>query len=130
MESLVGPIVENLVAGLLGSAIVFVGGFLVGRYRERRRVRVRNLEDYDFYPFAVDRGNFPQFDLAAFRRGVTHLLQHPDANAPERIEEFLAKYLRIEMQLGENILSREEYALAVAGKRHWLDEPRLAGRHA
>jgi predicted transcriptional regulator YheO len=288
MESLVGPIVENLVAGLLGSAIVFVGGFLVGRYRERRRARGRNLEDYDFYPFAVDRDNFPQFDLAAFRRGVTHLLQHPDANAagqlifigeqnevrhsldhealaeyerlyqrcggarivednneflenykrivrllgrtfrdmgievllhnlanpaksicaieggyvtgrtlelgttslvidlkkrkllnqdkvnyelnigarrfkcttipiyrrefglvaalcinidvnyvrdevkssPERIEEFLAKYLRTEMQLGENILSREEYALAVAGKRHWLDEPRLAGRHA
>ena len=288
MESLVGPVIENMVAGLLGSAIVFAGGFLVGRYRERRRTRGRNLEDYDFYPFEVDRDNFPQFDLVAFRRGVTHLLQHPDATAagqlifigeqnevrhlldsdaladyerlydmcggarivednneflenykrivrifgrtfrdmgievllhnlanpaksicaieggevtgralemgttslvidlkkrrllnqdklnyelnigarrfkcttipiyrrefglvaalcvnidinyirdevrssPVRVEEFLAKYARTEMQLDENILSREEYARAVDGKRHWLDEPRFAGRSA
>jgi predicted transcriptional regulator YheO len=288
MESLVGPIVENLVAGLLGSAIIFAGGFLVGRYRERRRARGRNLEDYDFYPFEVDRDNFPKFDLAAFRRAVSHFLHHSDATAarqlifigeqnevrhqldrdalsdyerlyaayggerivednneflqnykrivrligrtfrdmgievllhnlanpaksicaieggdvtgralemgttslvidlkkrrllnqdklnyelnigarrfkcttipiyrrefglvaalcvnidinyvrdevkssPERINDFLAKYARTEMQLEENILSREEYAQAINGKRHWLDEVRLTGRPA
>jgi hypothetical protein len=33
------------------------------------------------------------------------------------------------MQLEENILSRDEYALAVKGKRHWLDgASRAAGR--
>jgi predicted transcriptional regulator YheO len=74
-----------VVAGLLGSAIVFAGGFLVGRYRERRRARGRNLEDYDFYPFAVDRDNFPQFDLAAFRRGVNHFLHHADATAASQL---------------------------------------------
>ena len=288
MNDLLGPIIENVVAGLLGSAIIFAGGFLVGRYRERRRARGRNLEDYDFYPFAVDRDNFPQFDLGDFRRGVTHFLQNSDATAarqlifigeqnevrhqldrdalsdyerlyaayggeriveenneflenykrivrligrtfrdmgievllhnlsnpaksicaieggdvtgralelgttslvidlkkrrllnqdklnyelnigarrfkcttipiyrrefglvaalcvnidinyirdevkssPARIEEFLAKYARTEMQLEENILSREEYAQATSGKRHWRDEPRLTGRPA
>ena len=85
MNDLLGPIVENLVAGLLGSAIVFAGGFLVGRYREQRRVKGRNLEDYDFYPFVVDRDNFPQFDLAAFRRGVSHFLDHSDPMAARQL---------------------------------------------
>ena len=40
MNDLLGPIIENVVAGLLGSAIVFAGGFLVGRYRERRRAEI------------------------------------------------------------------------------------------
>lgn len=43
-------------------------------------------------------------------------------SSPERIDEFLAKYARTEVQLEENILSREEYAQAVTGKRHWRDE--------
>jgi len=47
-----------------------------------------------------------------------------------RIDEFLEKYARTEMRLEENILSREEYARANNGKRHWLDEARLAGRPA
>ena len=288
MGDLVGPIIENVIAGLLGSAVVFAGGFLLGRYRERERARGRNLEDYDFYPFEVDRDNFPQFDLRAFRRGVSHLLRHADATAasqlifigeqnevrhqldrdaladyqrlydayggerivednneflenykrivrligrtfrdmgievllhnlanpaksicaieggavtgralelgttslvidlkkrkllnqdklnyelnigarrfkcttipiyrrefglvaalcvnidinylrddvqssPARIDEFLAKYARTEMQLEENILSREEFAQAMNGKRHWLDGPSPAGRMA
>jgi predicted transcriptional regulator YheO len=29
----------------------------------------------------IDRDNFPQFDLAAFRRGVDHLLRHSDGGA-------------------------------------------------
>ena len=47
-------------------------------------------------------------------------------SSPARIDEFLAKYARTEIQLEENILSREEYARANNGKRHWLDEARLA----
>ena len=81
MGGWIEPIIENVVAGLLGSAIIFAGGFLVGRYRERKRARGRNLEDYDFYPFVIDKDNFPQFDLASFRRGVQHLLRHADSTA-------------------------------------------------
>ncbi len=85
MESLVGPIIENVIAGLLGSAIVFGGGFLVGRYRERRRARGRNLEDYDFYPFEVDRDHFAHFDLEDFRLGVQHFLRRSDPIAARQL---------------------------------------------
>ena len=85
MESLIGPIIENVIAGLLGSAIVFGGGFLVGRYRERRRARGRNLEDYDFYPFEVDRDHFAHFDLEDFRLGVQHFLRRSDPIAARQL---------------------------------------------
>jgi predicted transcriptional regulator YheO len=85
MESLVGPIIENVIAGLLGSAIVFGGGFLVGRYRERRLARGRKLEDYDFYPFKIDRDNFARFDLEDFRLGVQHFLLHSDLVAARQL---------------------------------------------
>jgi hypothetical protein len=34
------------------------------------------------------------------------------------------------MQLDENILSRDEYALAMNGKRHWVDARPLAASRA
>jgi hypothetical protein len=35
--------------------------------------------------------------------------------------EFFRSYLAIDMSLDENILSRPEYDLVMAGKRHWRD---------
>ena len=84
MNDLLGPIIENVVAGLLGSAIIFAGGFLVGRYRERRRARGRNLEDYDFYPFAVDRDNF-RSSILGLSTGRDHFLQNSDATAARQL---------------------------------------------
>jgi predicted transcriptional regulator YheO len=50
-------------------------------------------------------------------------------SSAERTAAFLTEYARTDMQLEENILSRDEYALAVKGKRHWLDgASRAAGR--
>jgi len=43
--------------------------------------------------------------------------------SPEATREFLGRYCATDMQLDENILSRPEYEKAVAGKRHWRDEP-------
>jgi len=40
----------------------------------------------------------------------------------ERIEAFFKSLCRIEMQLDENILSKDEYAKALKGKRHFKDE--------
>src|SRR5438093_5517627 len=40
----------------------------------------------------------------------------------ERIETFLKNLCRTEMQLDENILSKDEYAKALKGKRHFKDE--------
>jgi predicted transcriptional regulator YheO len=42
----------------------------------------------------------------------------------ERIQEFLARYCQTEMQLEENILSRDEYQQALRGKRHFRDASR------
>ncbi len=41
----------------------------------------------------------------------------------EATEEFFRSYCATEMALEENILSRAEYQRALAGKRHWRDEP-------
>ena len=121
MNDLLGPIIENVVAGLLGSAIVFAGGFLVGRYRERRRARGRNLEDYDFYPFAVDRDNFPQFDLGDFRRGVTHFLQNSDATAARQLI-FIGEQNEVRHQLDRDALSNYERLYAAYGGERIVEE--------
>lgn len=42
----------------------------------------------------------------------------------ERAQEFLRNYCQTDMQLEENILSRDEYQLALRGKRHYRDTVR------
>jgi predicted transcriptional regulator YheO len=43
-------------------------------------------------------------------------------SSKERIEAFFRNLCRTEMQLDENILSKDEYAKALKGKRHFKDE--------
>jgi len=43
-------------------------------------------------------------------------------NSKERIEAFFKNLCRTDMQLDENILSKDEYAKAVKGKRHFKNE--------
>jgi hypothetical protein len=40
----------------------------------------------------------------------------------ERIETFFKNFCRTDMHLDENILSKDEYAKALKGKRHFKDE--------
>jgi len=40
----------------------------------------------------------------------------------ERIEAWFKNFCRVDMQLDENILSKDEYAKALKGKRHFKDE--------
>ncbi len=40
----------------------------------------------------------------------------------QRVENWFANFCRIDMQLEENILSKDEYAKALKGKRHFKDE--------
>jgi hypothetical protein len=42
--------------------------------------------------------------------------------AAERVVAFFQTFCRTEMQLDENILSRDEYAKALKGKRHFKDD--------
>jgi hypothetical protein len=43
--------------------ILFLVGVVIGKARELRRFKVRNLEIYYFYPFNVDNESRPFFDL-------------------------------------------------------------------
>jgi hypothetical protein len=75
------PWLRDIATNLVVSLIVFAFGYLFGMWRGRHAQRGRNLEQYDFYPFAVDAEGFPQFSLALFERGVKHLLRRPDVRA-------------------------------------------------
>jgi hypothetical protein len=70
---------------LLASLVIFAVGYLIGRWRIRRQLRGRNLEQYDFYPFVPDAAGFPQFSLPQFERGVEHLLKNADASAASQM---------------------------------------------
>lgn len=48
-------------------------------------------------------------------------------DSQERLTAFFDNLLRTDMQLGENILSQDEYRNAINGKRHFLDEAIRAG---
>jgi len=75
----------DLATNLLVSLIVFAVGFLIGKRRERALLAGRNLEQYDFYPFTIDKDGFPTFNLPDFQRGTQHLLRQPDAMAAAQL---------------------------------------------
>jgi class 3 adenylate cyclase len=44
------------------------------------------------------------------------------SSSPERLDAFIDNLLKVDMELGENILSPDEYQAALRGKSHYLDE--------
>lgn len=75
----------DVATDLAVSLLMLVSGYLIGKHRERAQLAGRNLEQYDFYPFAVDRDGFPSFSLPLFQRGVEHLLRQPDRTAAAQL---------------------------------------------
>ena len=55
---------------------------------------------------------------------VNYIRDHVLAT-PAAIDEFFQSYCVAGTKLDENILSRDEYDKAMAGKRHWKDQPRI-----
>src|SRR4029077_2032584 len=51
---------------------------------------------------------------------INYISDYVQASA-ERTAEFLRQYCHSDMKLDENILSKDEYRLALAGKRHFRD---------
>jgi predicted transcriptional regulator YheO len=62
-----------------------VAGILIGRWRERKRMRGRSLDDYDFYPYASTRENFAEFSLKDFRLGMHYFLRNADPRAARQL---------------------------------------------
>jgi len=79
-----GDITVNIVASIIASLVLLAAGFLWGKYKERRKYG-RNLEEYDFYPFTINRENFPEFNLKDFRLGMHYFLKNNDYTAARQL---------------------------------------------
>ena len=77
-------VIVNVIASIVASAIFLAAGFVWGKYRERKRFG-RNLEQYDFYPFTINRDNIPEFSLKDFRLGVHYFLKNTDYTAARQL---------------------------------------------
>jgi predicted transcriptional regulator YheO len=74
----------NVIASIIASAILLAAGFLWGKYKERRKFG-RNLEEYDFYPYTINRDNVPEFNLKDFRLGTHYFLKNNDYTAARQL---------------------------------------------
>ncbi len=77
-------ITVNVLASIIASLILLALGFLWGKYKERRKFG-RNLEEYDFYPFTINRENVPEFNLNNFRLGMHYFLKNNDYTAARQM---------------------------------------------
>jgi hypothetical protein len=75
----------DLLTNLAVSMIMFVGGYALGKHRERRLLAGRNLEQYECYPFSIDADGFPAFSPPLFARAIDELLARPDATAAAQL---------------------------------------------
>src|SRR5437899_4148024 len=84
IKGLSGDVTVNVIASIIASLVLLAAGFLWGKYKERRKYG-RNLEDYDFYPFTINRENVPEFNLKDFRLGVHYFLKNNDYTAARQL---------------------------------------------
>jgi len=77
-------ITVNVVASIIASFILLAIGFLWGKYEERRQFG-KNLDQYDFYPYTINRDNVPEFNLKDFRLGMHYLLKNNDYTAARQL---------------------------------------------
>lgn len=77
--------IGTMLSEFAASALLVVAGFLIGRYRERRRLRGKRLHEYDFYPYVATPDKFAEFSLKDFRLGMHHLLHNADARAARQL---------------------------------------------
>jgi hypothetical protein len=98
---------STMLSEFTASALLVVAGFLIGRYRERRRLRGKDLHQYDFYPYVATPEKFAEFSLKDFRLGVHHLLRNPDARAARQLI-FIGEQNSVRDQLGPEDLRAYE----------------------
>jgi len=89
----------TMLSEFTASALLLVAGYLVGRYRERRRLRGKDLHQYDFYPYISTPEKFAEFSLKDFRLGVHFLLRNADSRAARQLI-FIGEQNNVRQQLG------------------------------
>jgi predicted transcriptional regulator YheO len=77
--------VGSVFAELAASLVLLAGGYLIGRYRERKRQQGRALTEYDFYPYVATPEKFAEFSLKDFRLGMHHFLRNLDSRAARQL---------------------------------------------
>jgi predicted transcriptional regulator YheO len=85
IKALPSEISVNVIASIIVSLLFLVAGFLWGKYKERRQQFGKNLDEYDFYPFTINRQNFPEFSLKDFRLGMHYFLKNEDYTAARQL---------------------------------------------
>ena len=73
-----------MIASIIVSGLFLGLGFIWGKYKERGRFG-KKLEDYDFYPYTINRDNFPEFSLKDFRLGMHYFLRNFDPMAARQL---------------------------------------------
>ncbi len=76
---------SELLINVFASAVLLVFGYFGGQFRERRFHQGKNLDEYGFYPFALDENKVLFFDLDKFCTGVRHFLKHRDNVAARQL---------------------------------------------
>src|SRR5438067_13832215 len=85
INALQSELTINVVASIIVSLLFLALGFIWGKYKERQRKFGRNLDEYDFYPFTVTRGNFGEFNLNNFRLGMHYFLKNDGHTAARQL---------------------------------------------
>src|SRR3982751_3406057 len=106
MEFMKGSAI-HIISEVITTLLIFVGGFLIGKLREKRMHKGKNLDEYDFYPFVVNRDNFPEFNLNNFRLGIYYFLKNSDYTAARQMI-FIGEQNRVRDQLQANDLREYE----------------------
>lgn len=99
------PWLVNILSGLIVSAILFGVGFFIGKKREREKLKGKNIEEYDFYPFDLDSEKRLYFDIKDFRLGVYYFLKNRDFLAARQLI-FLGEQNNVREKLNSNDLKQ------------------------
>jgi predicted transcriptional regulator YheO len=92
--------VVSVLTDVVASLVLLAAGFLIGRYRERKRMQGRSLTEYDFYPYVATPEKFAEFSLKDFRLAVHHFLRNTDRRAARQLI-FIGEQNNVRQQLSE-----------------------------
>lgn len=70
----------------IGSSLIFLFfGYLFGIYLEKKKLKGKNLDEYEFYPFDLDDSKALHFNYDTFNQAVTYFLKKSDPIAAKQL---------------------------------------------
>jgi predicted transcriptional regulator YheO len=118
-----GEFLTTMLSEFTASALLLIAGFYIGRYRERRRLKGKALDEYDFYPYVSTAEHFAEFSLKDFRHGVHYLLGNRDLRASRQLI-FIGEQNNVRAQLAPEDLRAYERLYARCHGKSVSDDTR------